>query len=122
MLNWFKKKNSDESNENITNPDYSEIDSNEKAIELYEKGKLVKVYLMPLEFGGVDNLTNYLYAPTFARDFKGSFDQIVDNLLADGKNLSYSAAPEYKGKSFIPSKIIIKVSGDSNFVETINIW
>ena len=36
-------------------PDFSAIDSRAKAVELFERGDLEKLFLMPLEFGGVDN-------------------------------------------------------------------
>ncbi len=103
-------------------PDFSGIDSNEKAIALFEKGELSKIYLMPLEFGGEDIDVNTLYVPEFVQVFKKQFDKIVEDLLIDGKRLSYSAEPEYKGKSFVPSKLTIVVTGDSEFTETINIW
>ena len=103
-------------------PDFSGIDSNIKAIALFEKGELSKIYLMPLEFGGEDIDVNTVYVPEFVQVFKKQFDKIVEDLLIDGKRLSYSAEPEYKGKSFVPSKLTIVVSGDSEFTETITIW
>jgi len=120
MFNWFKKKTNAESNTN--GPDYSTIDSNEKALNLYKKGELSKIYLMPLEFGGQESPMNSLYVPEFAQTFKQRFDKMIEQLLIDGKKLSYSAEPEYKGKSFIPSKLRISVNGESEFKETINIW
>jgi len=136
MFNWFKKKmdsqkmnESKENNENqesfqnIENgPDYSEIDSNQKAVDLFNKGELTKIYLMPIEFGGIESPMNSLYVPEFTKMFKQRFDKMIEKLLVDGKKLSYSAEPEYKGKSFIPSKLKISVTGDSEFNETINIW
>src|SRR5690349_1918417 len=113
----FKRKKSD----NIK-PDFSDIDSNEKAIELFNKGQLAKVYLMPLEFGGQDGPMNYLFVPEFVVELKSRFDLMIDNLLTEGKKLRYSAEPEYKGKSFIPSKLNIAVTGDVKFKESIEIW
>ncbi len=121
MFNWFKKKDNSKS-ENGTGSDFSKIDSNKKAIELYKNGKLTKVHLMPLEFGGEDSAINILYVPEFAKMFKQRFDKMIEELLIEGKKLGYSAEPEYKGKSFIPSKLKISVTGDSEFTETINIW
>ncbi len=110
------------SQETENGPDFSEIDSNEKVIELFEKGELSKIYLMPLEFGGEESARNTLYVPEFVQVFKKQFDKIVEDLLVDGKKLSYEAEPEYKGRSFVPSKLKLTVSGDSELTETINIW
>ena len=119
MFNWFKKKKDDGAN---SVRDFSAINSHQKAIDLYDKGELVKIHLMPLEFGGEDIAMNVLYAPEFVATFKGRFDKMIEQLLIEGKRLKYSAEPEYKGESFIPSKLHITVSGDSNFQETITIW
>ena len=121
MFKWFKKKDNSNS-ENGNGPDFSKIDSNKKAIELFKKGELSELHLMPLEFGGEDSPVNILYVPEYAKVFKLRFDKMIEELLIDGKNLSYSAQPEYKGDSFIPSKLKISVTGDSEFTETINIW
>lgn len=77
---------------------------------------------MPLEFGGQDVPMNALYVPEFAQVFKAKFDNMTEQLLIDGKKLGYSARPEYKGNSFIPSKLLITVTGDATIEETINIW
>jgi hypothetical protein len=77
---------------------------------------------MPIEFGGMESAMNSLYVPEFAQKFKKGFDSIIEELLIKGKKLSYSAEPEYKGKSFIPSKLIINVTGESEIKEVINIW
>ncbi|WP_298487027.1 hypothetical protein [uncultured Maribacter sp.] len=121
MFKWFKKNNNSKS-ENGNAPDFSKIDSNKKAIGLFKKGELAEIHLMPLEFGGEDSPMNILYVPEFVKVFKQKFDKMIEELLADGKKLNYSAEPEYKGKSFIPSKLKINVTGDSEFSETINIW
>lgn len=113
----FKGKKSDK-----IKTDFSDIDSNEKAIELFNKGQLAKVYMMPLEFGGQDGPMNYLFVPEFVVELKARFDLMIKNLLIEGKKLGYSAKPEYKGNSFIPSQLIITVTGDIQFKETIEIW
>ena len=104
-------------------PDFSIVDSNEKAVELYKKNELAKIHLMPLEFGGEDILQNTLYAPRFAKEFKERFDSMIKDFLLQGKKLTYSASPEYKGENFIPSRLIIKVNGYVSFEEVIvEIW
>lgn len=115
-FNFFKKKP-----ENNT-PDFSTIDSNEKAIALFKENKLAKLHLMPLGFGGGDVPQNTMYAPEVAVVLKRRCDAMIGQLLKEGKNLRYSAQPAYKGNSFIPSAIQIQVTGDVDFTETIEIW
>ena len=114
----FKKKTQPAS----PGPDFSHIDSNEKAEQEHAAGNLVKLYLMPLEFGGADNPMNVLYVPEFTTGLKARFDTMIEAMLEDGKSLGYSASPEYKGSSFIPSAIVITVTGDASIEETIQIW
>ena len=47
---------------------------------------------------------------------------MVGRLLEEGKGIGLDANPEYKGKSFIPSKLTLEIYGDAEFTETINIW
>ncbi len=112
MFNWFKKNKLD----------YSQVDSHQKAINLFNKGKLSKIYLMPLEFGGTELPMNSLYIPAFVKKLKKDFDSKIEKLLIDGKKISYATEPEYKGNSFIPSKLIINITGEIEFKEIINIW
>ena len=133
MFNWFKKKKDSKKINKITSnqkpdtnrqngPDYSEIDNNQKAVDLFNKGELTKIYIMPIEFGGMESPMNSLYVPEFVQEFKKRFDNSIEELLIKGEKINYSAEPEYKGKSFIPSKLIINVTGESEFKEIINIW
>ena len=119
-FNWFRKKSKNE--EKPVKLDYEAIDSNEKAVALYEKKELVKLYLMPLEFGGADSPLNTLYVPPVIQELKQRFDDMIEKDLRQGKKMSYSATPAYKGKSFIPSSLEIAVTGEVNFTEVIHIW
>ncbi|MGQ3012992.1 MAG: hypothetical protein ACT6QS_04765 [Flavobacteriales bacterium] len=103
-------------------PDFSEIDSLEKAQELHAQNLLAKLYLMPLDLGGQDAPHNTLYVPPLVTALKARFDAIVEELLEQDKELSYSAEPEYKGRSFIPSKLHLRVSGDASLSQSIDIW
>lgn len=102
--------------------DFSDVDSYKKAARLHKKGKLAKIYMMPIDFGGDDSEVNTLFVPEFVKSFKDKVDKRIETLLYDGKNLSFEALPEYKGKSFVPSKLKIVVTGDEEFIETIDIW
>jgi hypothetical protein len=102
--------------------DYSYIDSNEKAQQLYAQKELVKLHLMPLDWGGEDVALNIIYVPGFVLEEKARIDGMIEELLEAGHNLSYSASPEYKGNSFIASRLVIKVSGDRQMEASIEIW
>jgi hypothetical protein len=104
-------------------PDFSGIDSPEKAEELFRKGDLEKLYLMPLEFGGEDSPINTLYVPIGVADIEGGIDNnVIAPLASEGKITKYKAMPEYQGKSFIPIAITIVASDPGEFSSTINIW
>jgi hypothetical protein len=105
-----------------TKPDYSHIDSKEKAEQLYARKELVKLHLLPLDWGGEDAALNTIYVPEFAFEQKCTIDAMIEELLEAGYNLSYTASPEYKGNSFIASKLLIKVRGDRELDASIEIW
>ncbi|MEZ6139594.1 MAG: hypothetical protein R3B84_03390 [Zavarzinella sp.] len=117
MFGWSKK------NPQSHGPDFSAIDSQAKAIELFERGDLEKLFLMPLEFGGTDNALNTLYVPVGIADIKAGIDtNVIGPLAAEGKITKYTASPEYQGKSFIPIAIKIVASDPGDFTTTIIIW
>lgn len=117
LFDKFKK-----GNKNIV--DFAEIDSNEKVMELAKKGDFVPLYLMPLRFSGEDSAGNRVFVPSFVVELKDRYDDMVANLISQGKVNGYSCTPEYKGRSFIPSKIqiVAKKDGSPVFTETIDIW
>jgi hypothetical protein len=118
MFGWFKKKSPEPNG-----PDFSDIDSLEKAEALFCRGDLEKLFLMPLQFGGEDNPFNTLYVPVGLAEVKAGIDtNIIGPLAADGKITKYTATPEYQGKSFIPIAIKIVASDPGAFTTTINIW
>lgn len=106
-------------------PDFSAIDSLEKAQALLSTGKLERMFLFPLEFGGQDIPRNVLYVPPGIAAIKQRIDSMIQDLVNQGQVTKYEAVPEYKGGSFIPNKIKISAShhekgGGLNPV--INIW
>lgn len=104
-------------------PDFSGVDSRARAEELFRRGELEKLFMMPLEFGGEDNALNTLYVPVGVADIKWGIDNnVVKPLAAEGKITTYTATPEYQGKSFIPIAIKIVASDPGEFTTTINIW
>jgi hypothetical protein len=118
MLGWFKKKPSPPNG-----PDFSAIDSPAKALELFERGDMEKLFLMPLEFGGEDTAINTLYVPIGLAGIKWGIDNnVIGTLAAEGKITRYKAMAEYQGKSVIPISIKIVASDRGEFTTTINIW
>lgn len=102
--------------------DYTKVCSNQEAEHYYKTKQLGKLHLIGLAFGGDDSPFNILYAPQQAVTEKEQIDADIESLLKQGVNLQYRAFPEYKGNSFIPSKIIIEVDGDQTYIKEINIW
>ncbi len=111
-------------NSKINLIDFEKIDSRSKARAEFRKGNLEILYLLSPLFGGSKSEDNILYVPVGVNKLKKSYDNIIDDLLEEGKIKTYNCIPEYKGISFIPSKITITAGKDGNVVlqETINIW
>lgn len=80
-MRLFEKFNRKENNQ----PDFSEIDSTEKAIELANRGTLSPLYLMPLRFNGEASERNRLFVPPVVVELKDRYDDIVEDLLIQEK-------------------------------------
>jgi len=117
MFEWLKEKKKG------AGPDFSSIDSKEKAEALFKSGQLQKLLLMPSKFGGEDVPPNVVFAPAFAVELKARTDQnVILPLAEEGKITRYSATPEYEGNSFIPCAIKIEASQPGSFTFTVAIW
>jgi hypothetical protein len=118
MLGWFKKKPPP-----ANGPDFSAIDSQARVEELFRRGELEKLFLMPLEFGGEEIPPNTVYVPVGVADIKNGIDtNVITPLVEEGKVTSYTARPQYQGSSFVPTAIQIVASDPGEFRTTINIW
>ena len=118
MFGLFKKKAPATSG-----PDFSHVDSQEKAEALYRQGDLEKLFLMPLEFGGQDNALNVLYVPIGVSAIKQRMDvNTIQPLIEAEKVSQYKAEPEYQGESFVPIAVKITAWNPGEFTATINIW
>jgi hypothetical protein len=118
MFNFFKKKKPPASG-----PDFSHVNSQEKAVALFRQGQLEKLFLMPLEFGGVDNDLNVLYVPVGVHQIKHGIDMNVIGPLIEAEKVSqYKCEPEYQADSFIPIAVKITAWNPGEFTTTINIW
>ena len=104
-------------------PDYSAVDSREKAQALVQRGELARILMMPAALGGPDVEPNALYVPPFVADIKSDVDNnIVLPLAQEGKIRHYQAAPQYEGNSFVPTAIVVTATDPGSFTQTIQIW
>lgn len=119
MFNWLKKQSPTPNG----GPDFSDIDSKEKAEARLQTGELEKLLLLPAEFGGTDDPRNFVYVPRGFVAAKRAIDiNIIKPLVESEKITEYRATPEYQGKSFVPIAIRIVASNPGSFASDINIW
>ena len=104
-------------------PDFSDVDQ-QAAAELGRQGVLAPLYMMPPRFGGAESEHNRLWVPPAAVELKDRWDGMVEQLLRQGKVNGYACTPEYKGDSFVPSRITVeaKMDGKPVFTESVSIW
>lgn len=106
--------------------DYSEIKSREAAITLAQQGKLFKILLFPAELGGQDIPQNTVYVPAGIAENQALVIGTVSRMVRDGIADQMSVNAEYKGDSFVPAKIRMKVWDSSGrhgtFEPVIAIW
>jgi len=122
---WFGTKGKAGGEPPARAADFSHVDSREKAEALVGQGQLEKIHLFPLEFGGEDVLANVAYVPMGVGQAKAMADGTILKLIQEGQVTQYAAAPEYKGNSFVPARIVIKAwkpDADGAFHPTIEIW
>lgn len=106
-------------------PDFRDVDSRQKLMALVEQGKLERVFLFPLEVGGEDVEVNVVYLPIGFREMKKKIDDTLLRMAQDGLISDLKVLPEYKGKSFVPSRIVIKASHPDKpgrLDTTIEVW
>lgn len=106
-------------------PDFAAVDSKEKLTSLAAEGKLERVHLFPLELGGKDTELNVVYLPIGLLEIKKKIDRTVVKMARDGTVTKLTVDPVYKGKSFVPSRIVIKASHPDKpggLDTTIEVW
>ena len=118
MFEWFKK-----TGRTAHGPDFSAVDSRAKAEDLWRRGDLHKLLLMPPEFGGEDVPPNVVYVPAFVVELKHHLDtNTIGQLVKQQKVRRYSAEPQYEGTSFVPCAIKITASDPAHFTTVLRIW
>jgi hypothetical protein len=104
-------------------PDFSHVDSQEKAEQLVSRGELARLHLVPPEFGGTDDPRNLVYVPPFVVELKQQTDaNVIAPLVREGRVRSYVATPQYEGASFVPASIEIRASDPGEFETSLRIW
>ncbi len=109
-------------------PDFSMVDSLEKAEQLCAQGQLEPLLLMPAIFGGQEAAGNLVYVPVGLAQAKADIDNnMISPLVQEGKVRAYAAVPEYEGVSFVPVAIQISAwdpdSPDTGSISgTLAVW
>ncbi|MBL0730739.1 DNA/RNA non-specific endonuclease [Piscinibacter sp. HJYY11] len=105
-----------------TQVDYAHVDTRDKAQALHRSGKLQRAHLFPLAAGGQDAEVNVIYIPEKSANEKARIDSEILKMAASGATVRYSAKPVYKGNSFVPSQLVISVTGAQNTQYVVDIW
>jgi hypothetical protein len=107
----------------VPGPDFSDVDTREKAEELCKAGRLEPMLLLPPLFGGEHVPPNIVYVPIGVAAIKESSDRnVIEPAARAGKVTRYKYDLEYEGKSFVPIAIKITASDPGRATATINIW
>ncbi|MCE1244175.1 hypothetical protein [Oryzomicrobium sp.] len=105
--------------------DFSDITSREKAEALYAQGKLEQITLFPREFGGQETPLNTIFVPIGVGDAKNKVTGMLVRYFSDGLINKLVVEPEYKGDSFIPSRIKMRAwhtERKGEFTPSIEVW
>jgi hypothetical protein len=85
---------------------FSSITSLKAAEDACREGRLMKTLLFPAELGGRDIPANVVYIPPDAWKMKGeSTAELLDAVRGGMRDVA--VVPEYRGASFVPTKITI---------------
>lgn len=104
-------------------PDWSYVDSPEKAKALVGEGVLVELLLLPEEFGGPRVPENVVYVPPFVEEMKDRTDMnIIRPLIMDGLVTQYTAIPEHVGPCMVPIAIRVEATEPGQFAFNLAIW
>ncbi len=110
---------------NAVRPDYSQVTSLAAARALAAEGKLVKILLFPAELGGQDVPENVAYIPPYAAEARQLVIGTLRRFLADGLIDKLEVVPEYRGKSYVPTKLVMHATHSKtpgSIHPTVEIW
>ncbi|MDQ0464659.1 hypothetical protein QO010_002443 [Caulobacter ginsengisoli] len=105
--------------------DYAAIKTREQAEALAGQGRLVRVLLFPVDFGGPDIPQNVTYIPSqFAEAEARIVATIVEAVEKDEVD-RLDVKPEYRGDSFIPARLIFRAwhsRKPGEIQQTLELW
>jgi hypothetical protein len=106
--------------------DWAQVKSLEAAQALARQGLLFKILLFPAELGGEDVPPNTVYVPRGIPESQAQIVDTVSRMVEDGLADQMTVNAEYKGDSFVPAKIHMKIWDSSGrhgaFEPVIAIW
>ena|SRR6266571_4492332 len=94
-------------------PDFSSITSMKAVEDACREGRLMKTLLLPAELGGRDLPENVVYLPPAAWEMKENSTPELLGWVRGGMR-DVAVVPEYRGTSFVPTKIIITAAGSKS--------
>jgi hypothetical protein len=106
-------------------PDFSQVKSVAAAQALADRGKLVRVLAFPAELGGQDVPENVVYITPEAAEARALIIGTLQRFAKQGLIDNLTVTPEYKGDSFVPSRLVINATSSKKagaFNPTIEVW
>ena len=107
-------------------PDYAHVKSNAQAMALCESGELFKILLFPAEFGGEDVPHNVVYVPRGVPEAQQMIVGTLVRFVEEGTINQLTVNPEYKGDSFVPSRILMRAWNSEKpggeFAPALEVW
>lgn len=105
-------------------PDFSDVTSYQKAIALVHEEKLKKIYIIPLDFRGSEELDNRTFTTPRIAKLKERDEMIIMDMGFMGGADTYSCEPVYRGESIVPCSFRIRAirNGHVSFYEELKVW
>ena len=109
-----------------TTTDFSGVASVEEALNWVAEGTLEPLYLVGVRFGGSSKMNNTVFVPLGIAKIKDHLDDLLEELVDDGRKISFQCQPTYKGGSFVPSTLRVEATDSETGLlilsEQIAIW
>lgn len=106
-------------------PDFSPVLTSQQVQSLAREGRLVRIYLVAIRFGGPRTRENISYVPPEAAEAWRRINASIERFGREGLIDQLDIRPEYRGNSLVPTRIRIHATHSSKggeFQPTIDIW